>query len=173
MNSQEKIEKLQTIVNGVDPTEVSIVVETEVKLLKTGNPLKDNKVSKTSLVTLTLNQIYEEVVNEQLEKEGKETDFKSQSAWYQNLLEDNNYLICNKKDNSKVYIKGIVKDTKHISYLVDGVGATEEQLEYINTYKPKTSAPSNQGTETPVIIRTYSIDGLLSMNVGEVEYLFY
>jgi hypothetical protein len=154
-----------------NPEMINLSTETIPKMKKGGNPYFEQIVKKSKCNYLLCTN-YSKRVNVNRGKEGKETDFKSQSSWYQNLLEDNNYLICNKKDETKTYIKGIVNKTENLFYSVDGVEATKEQLVDIELYKPKTSAPTNQGTETPILIRTFSIDGLNSIIVDEVEYSF-
>jgi hypothetical protein len=160
------------IPNGGDKTQVTIKTLTEEKLNKKGNSLKDNKVTKLSETTLILNENYQEAVNEQLTKENKEANFESSTSWHKPLYEANGYLSCNKKDETKIYIKGIVEgDTKFINYFVDGELATEEQLKTIKEFKPKTTYSNNQGTEKQIQVRLYDLNSIVEVALNsEIIY---
>jgi hypothetical protein len=164
-----KVETLQNLIpNGGDKTIVKVIVETKEELNKKGNPLKDNLVTKRYSQNLILNDSYQDRVNAQLISEGKEPITEFKSSWHVPLDKSNGYLSINRMDASKVYLKGIVEEgeTVFYGYLVDGEPATDEQLNYIEEYKRKSSEKS----ENKVEIRLFSIDSIKEIILNDKIY---
>ena len=163
---------IAAINDGGSATFATIVAKVGEKLLKTNNPLKDDEVTKLVDYKFMLNAVYENAVNNQREREGKESDFKAKSNWHEKVYDSKNgAIVRNKNKHENTYLSGIVQRAETLKYFVNGIEATPEQIEIIKQFKQKSSA-KNQGIENEVIFRTIKIDGIKEVRANKTVLMF-
>jgi hypothetical protein len=158
-NKEQQI--IDAINDGGSATFATIIAKVEQKMLKKGNPLRSSKIEKLVNYKFTLNAIYSNAVNSQRKKEEKDADFVAKQNWHSKVYDSKNgAIVCNVKNTDKRYLSGIVNDAQIITYFVDGVEATKEEVEIIKEFRQKQSKPTNQGLENDVIFRVIEIDNI-------------
>lgn len=162
MNTNKKENVIfNTINDGGSATFATIVAMVEQKMLKRNNPLKDALIEKEVKYNFLLNAVYQNAVNKQLEREGKEANFETSSNWHEKVYDGiNGSIVRNKKSPENTYLSGIVKDSEVFGYFVDGVPATTEQVEIIKQFRQKSNGAANQGLENEIIFRTIKISNI-------------
>ena len=169
ISSREMVEMLSAHKGA---TFATIIVETEPKLKKTGNPFVG--VTKMAKVNICLNFQYEAGVLRRLAKEGKsEEDFKRGESWHTPVLNADGGLtpFCQHKTNGKIYLRSmLVNPFGHQYFDANGNELTDEQ---VNPFLPAKSDYSNQGlTESePLRFLVYGLDGIKSITFGGTTYL--
>jgi len=122
-------------------------------------------VTKRTKYNVLLNGIYQNMVNNQREREGKERDFKAKPNWFEPVFDSvNGSVVCNKNSKEDYYLKVAVNSAETFEYFVNGIEATPDQLETIKKFREKPSEPKNQGTDKPIIIRTITIENIETYN---------
>ena len=165
-NEQKEKAILKVFNDGGSSTFATVIARLEQNMTKTGNPLRDKKVEKLVNFQFALNQIYQNVVNNQREREQLQPDFKSSSSWHEKVHDAvNGAILRNKKDHEKRYLSGIVKKSEIIEYFVDGEKATPEQVAIIKEFRKVSAPPQNQGYDNsplrnPIIFRTISFENI-------------
>jgi len=174
MKNTNKLELVKNLINdGMSNTFASIEGLVEEKLLKRGNPLKDSFVTKQVQYNVSLNSNYTNAVNNQRNREDKATDFKAKENWFKPVFDSfNGSIVCHSKDEEKLYLKFICKSAKVINYFVDGVIATEVEVNLINEFKPKKQVSPNQGLEKEVIVRVIGFDNIKEIKSNKVTVKF-
>jgi hypothetical protein len=105
------------------------------------------------------------MVNNQLVREGKEADFKAKPNWFEAVYDtENGSIVRNRNKHEDLFLKVAVNSAETTAYFVNGIEATAEQLETIKKFREKSSMPTNQGTDKPIIIRTISMEGIETFN---------
>jgi hypothetical protein len=166
LNNKEQI-IFQAINDGGSATFATIIANVEQKMLKTGNPLRNAVVTKLVDYKFLLNAVYQNAVNNQRIREGKEADFKAQSNWHEKVYDSvNGAIVCNKNKRENTYLSGIVQSAENLKYFVDGIEATAEQIEIIKQFKQKSSAP-NQKLENEITFRTIKIEGIKEVRANK------
>ena len=170
MNKEQII--FQAINDGGSATFATIIANVEQKMLKTGNPLRNAVITKLVDYKFLLNAVYQNAVNNQRIREGKEADFQAQSNWHEKVYDSvNGAIVCNKNKRENTYLSGIVQSAENLKYFVDGVEATAEQIETIKQFKQKSSAP-NQKLENEVTFRTIKIEGIKEVRANKNAITF-
>ena len=147
--TSQEFNQLLLGVKGATP--VTLVTETEPPCYK-GSP----SITKRSEVNGFLQANYEKSVNRQLEREGKEADFKAQGLpWGISLNETCLIVNESKKDGTpRSYVRIQVQNTKDPKYFIDGKEVSPEDVkQYL---RPK-SKSSRQGTDKQVLPRNYQV----------------
>jgi hypothetical protein len=173
MQNKVCIETLKAFINdGGKATHGRIVAIVEQKMLKRGNPLKDMEITKLVTYVARLNNNYQNSVNNALKREGKDANFVSKENWFTTIFDSfNGSLVAKKSDTNCTYLKMIVNYAKTHAYFVNGVEATEEQLEVIKQFK-QSSSPTSQGLDTEIIVRTIKTENIISVKTGGIELEF-
>lgn len=162
----------QVIKDGGSATFAQVLAVVEQKQLKRGNPLKDAVVTKLVNYNMLLNANYQNMVNNARVREGKEADFQAKENWFTPVNDGfNGSIVAKKSDLSCEYLKFACNNAKTLTYFVDGVEATAEQIEIIKQFRPSTSKAVNQGLENDIIIRTIKVEGIEKIKCGE-EVIF-
>ncbi len=171
----QKVKILKEVINdGGRHTIATLTAEVEEKLLKTNNPLRDNKITKLVNYTVALNDSYQNAVNNQRDREGKTGEayetFTSGSSWHTPVYDGKNgSLVTNKNDNSKFYLKFICKSAEVVNYFIDGKVADENQVMLIKQFKSKSSdSNKKQGLDNPVILRVLNVENLKTIKTNGV-----
>lgn len=156
MDKKTLIEQL--INDGHSAKFASMLAEVEQKQLKRGNPLANNKVTKLVQYQMLLNANYQNMVNNQREREGKEANFEAKENWFKKVNDGfNGSIVCNKNNENSYYLLFACNDSKTKKYFIDGVEATPEQIETIKQFKPKSNSS---------IVRTVKLDGIKEIKCG-------
>ncbi len=111
--------------------------------------------------------MYQNAVNNQRVREGKEADFQAKSNWHEKVYDSKNgAIVRSKKAQDKMYLSGIVESAEVLQYFVDGKEATAEEVEIIKNFK-RVSSAANQGVADEVIFRTIKIEGIKEVRANK------
>lgn len=170
-------QKEQIIVDAINDggcaTFAGITAKTEVKMRKTGNPLAGAKVTKIMDYSVTLNANYQNAVNNELTREGKEATFESAENWHEKKNDTfNGSVVINSAEPEKSYLSCIVNNSDMKGYYVNGVPATDAEIAIIKEFRNKSSVPTNQGTDKPIIFRTFKLSSILELRVKGKVLIF-
>ena len=146
----------------------SVLAEVEQKMLKTGNPLRNAIITKLVDYNMLLNANYQNQVNNALIREGKDANFVAKENWFTPINDSfNGSIVAKKSDLTCEYLKFACNNAKTEMYFVNGIEATETELETIKQFKQKSSKAVNQGLDNDVVIRTIKIEGIEAIKCGE------
>lgn len=178
--------KIKNFLNdGGRASMISLVADTSVGLQpkKNGCPYgaKDKVKSVKNYIART-NFNYTNSVNNRKEKEDKERDFKAKANWHVSLWDTNNGTIAIKRSDvlngviTAIYIKVATESAKTLSYTIQGVDATNEQVETIKKWKKNRAeeASKSQGLkeENAVIFSTIAVANLMSIKANKKVMTF-
>ena len=163
-----KKEIIEALINdGGSATFAQMTAEVEQKQLKTGNPLKNDKITKQVSYNMLLNANYTNMVNNRLKKEGKEANFQAKENWFEKVNDGfNGSIVAKKSDKSELYLFFACNFAKTEKYFVNGNEATTEQVETIKKFKPADNKATNQGLENDVIVRTVKLSNIKQIKCG-------
>jgi hypothetical protein len=154
-------DELREIINGVKGTTfVSIDMESEARMRKTGNPY----VGATKVVTLSgaIGYDYTSSVNRQLDREGKETNFVAQprawGKWENNWIEHKGFY----------YLPVKVQGASDPIFKYNGAVLEKSTLEPFlqESHKPHTQ----EALEKEVVVRDVKIDNIRKIRVLGDEF---
>ncbi len=157
----ELANKLKEI-DGSSASAFWMLCETDARLKKTGNPYRDEKVTKLSRYNGLLNFNYTNSVNNQLEREGKEANFEAQENWHAKKFDKVNGCIAEKAEgnSSQEYIWFKNDNSDRIAFAINGNVANESDTAICEQFIPPHSPNKSQGTEvaiTPLTIKLQNI----------------
>lgn len=166
--TEELKEQIKKVVTS---TFISFVADTEVKMNKTGNPYLGAR--KVSHVSGQLGKDYEVAVNNQLAREDKDMDFVAQPPKGK-LHTDNRHFLTDEKTRTKTYL--VIYPSKKSEetkaklpnrFYFRGVEISEELLK---PFYGAISTPKSQGTDKPIIYRTYELKNIKQMRLLGEDY---
>jgi hypothetical protein len=144
-------------------TPISFESITEPKMNKTNNPYFGN-VLKVSFVGGLIGYNYENSVNNQLEREGKEADFISNPrSW--GVRDENHPFLVHHKDETYLSVKVQQTNKKpiYINKTTKEVIPTEKLIPFL----PKSNKPNTQrDLDKEVIVRDYKVSNLKKLTIG-------
>jgi hypothetical protein len=151
---------------------VKVISMTEPKLLKRGNPLANATITKVTNATLQFGYSYENSVNNRTDEE-----FVAEALPWGKWVEGqvNRILEHNGEYYGRFY--ELKNGHRDVLYLVDGEFATDEQIEIIKQFTPKSK--SNRQEEVGISIenqvkpRSYKFSSIVGLKCGELEYSAY
>jgi hypothetical protein len=160
--------------DGGSATFATISAQLEQKMLKTGNPLRDANITKLVTYNVRLNCNYQNSVNAQRVREGKEADFASKEAWHSPLYDCFNGSIAQHKadaaieddEQKRTYVKMILNSITTHNYFVNGVLANEEQVKIIQQFKQKSNSYVGQNLDNPIQIITVKRENIVEVRAG-------
>jgi len=131
---------------------------------KTGNPYLENVVTKSVSLSGCAGGDYENMVNAQLDREGKEQTFMSQGrTWGVHV---NEYFIEHK---GNYYLEMKVEGSSTPVYRVDGV---EIETSKIEPFLPKKGEPKTQAAaDKKIILRDIKVDNIKSIRFNTEEFV--
>ena len=160
---------LNTIANG---TFVGVHSLTEPKMRKTNNPFNGHKVQKMTIQTLQWGYNYANAVNNRIGDEKHETFVADPLKWGEWLVP--NKVITHK---GKLYARFYKVDNgtpANVTYLIDGVIATEEQEQVIKSFLVAPSSSARQAevglVEHQVKPRDFAFDNIIGLAVNGEMY---
>lgn len=152
-------------------TFIGFAASTDPRLLKTGNPFKDDGIRKISEVAASVQFDYENKVNAQREREGAEADFEGQESYHEILKDAEGRLtpFAKHKKTGKLYLR--VSPTSVKTRYVDNKGREVDKTA-IEPYLPKRSdAGEGQGLEKAVRFNLYALDNVSRITANGQEYI--
>ena len=153
----------QQLLNGLKSlkgaTPVTIIADTDARLLKEGNPHPDCR--KRSMVNGFVNFVYEKSVNRQRVRENKTDDFQAKSRQWGHKV--------NKKPlvqhKGRYYLEIKVQRVLGTTYHDNGSMVPNHVVEPFR----REASPTRQGLEKEVILRDYALENIVGVNInGEV-----
>lgn len=152
---QEVIETVKT------STFVSIQVETEVDMNKTGNPFYG--ATKTNVVAGQIGFDYENAVNNQLGREDKPLDFSAQAHKWAVPMENGCRNLVQNKDRSKTYLRIKVQGAGEPTYKFEGQIVSKEAIApYL---KPHRKPLTQDGVDKEIVVRMYALANILAIKI--------
>lgn len=148
---------------GATPIAFSAITNTDAK--KTGNP--HAAILKFSAVQAMTGINYENNVNNQLAREGKEANFEAaERQWGNNL---NNSLV---ELRGKFYLVARVLRAKKPVYIAKGHDKSLKVVskEAIAQFLKTPSKATTQGTDKEVVYRNYSLENIRSISIDGKKY---
>jgi hypothetical protein len=130
-------------------------------------------IEKVGKYAVTFNANYQNAVNNQLKREGQEADFEAQGNWFHKGFDPYNGSIIIKNDGvnkGKLYLSCIVNGYEKYGYLINGRPATARETAEIDLWKQASYAPANQGTEKPIIFRTFMLENIREIHANGLTY---
>ena len=180
MNNLQKTAKelkIRSLINdGGKAAFASIIAVVSHSMIKTNketneiNPLWHVKdlVTKKTKYQILLNSIYTNRVNNQREKEGKETDFVAKENWHVKVFDGiNGSLVKNRKDltdSPELYLlfsQGGKAET--FEYYIDGKIASIDEVNTIKKFTPIRTA-TNQGLNEIIVVNTVKLSNIIELN---------
>lgn len=172
------------LLSSTSAESITILQRSECKMNKTNNPfyhkegrawVPDCLVEKESKTTYDFGGSYEERVNEALVSDGSAGTFKAAGlTWGEFVQGSNNRVI---EYNGKFYVRCYINrdNTSEVSYFVDGVPATDQQVADIKAFTPEkkeSAKQANEGltAEKQIIPNNVSFDNILVIEIDGTEY---
>ena len=168
------MEKLNVFLNGLVKGSfgIELVAVTEPRMNKKGNPYFGRVRKQTRMTNIALGVSYENIVNARLEREDKVANFISQAPKGRFWI--NSYILGNTKDNTKKYLRTIMRRNTKVEniFYLDGYPVYGEELEVIKAWIAPSVKPTNQGLddENLEIVRDFSIENIIYIKQGKKEY---
>jgi hypothetical protein len=163
ITKQEMVE-LVSANKGAEPVSIDIMSDITKTLKKTGNPFLSAIVTKSTTLSGFIGFDYENSVNRQLGREGKEQEFESHPRSWGTLI--NPYFVEHK---GSYYLQMKVEASSMPVYRVDRV---EVPVEKVEAWLPKKSEPKTQSElDKKVILRDVKVDNILALRYNGESYL--
>ena len=144
----------------------TITVKNEPQMNKRGNPFY-GRVTKLSKWGFGTNSDYTTRVNNRREKNGLEKDFKAGSTYITPLNGEYKCAIGVKKDNNQLYVRLYPNKMYFFTeYYIDGVKATEFEMEQLSTFlieKSKGSKAQGLEEEERIIICNCKVENVVHL----------
>lgn len=157
----------------------SIVAETDPKMRKTNNPLNGRVVKRTTSVVQLGNNYGSAIENRTEKTTGQRAEFETEKPKGKSFLEGyENLILKSDKDETQLYIRtyyNMANSDPKVEYLVDGRPATEEELETIKSFLPKTYASKKQEDaglveEIQIMPRDYKLENIKEIKLGDFRF---
>ena len=161
-----KVELLEVLKGIGNAAIVGCTLETSTEPTMVGKD-KPKDVRKVMRMKITLNSIYENKVNRQLDREGKETEFETAGdpAWKKRI---SRLLSYHAKDETKIYVDYMPEKVESVGYLKNDIPIVKDDLKQWLKEKPEAEG-ERQGTDKPVVFRHVSLDNVVSLAIrGEL-----
>jgi len=149
---------------------VGLIVETDARLKKTGNPY--GPCTKVAAVNVQVNFHYDAGVLRRLAAEGKsEEDFRKGTSWHVAVLTEDGKLtpFCQHPESGELYLRVQLLgkgDTRY--FTAEGIEVSEGELE---PWLPKKSTYENQGLDAPLVFLTYKLSSVVELAVDGERYI--
>lgn len=164
----KKSEIIANLINdGGSARFARVIAIVEQKMKKTGNPLKNEVVTKLVEYQMLLNANYSNLVNNALKRENKEANFVAKDNWFTKVNDGfNGSIVAKKSDTTCQYLFFACNQAKTQKYFINGIEAQTKDIEVIKQFKQTSSAP-HQGLNDEIIVRTIKIEGIKEIKSGD------
>lgn len=159
LTTDNLVELLATVKGA---TFATLIVETDARLKKTGNPF--GPVRKVSRVNVTLGFQYANAVNRQRTREGAEADFEAAPRQWGERISP--MLIGHK---GKKYLE--TKVERSLGYVFLDASGKELTAEEVAPFLPARSESTRQETEKEILVRDYALESIRSLSMGGEQYV--
>jgi len=142
---------------------VTLHTYTDARAKKTNNPFPNKKIWKYSIVNGLFGVNYENCVNNQLAREGKEADFDAAAPVWGEKVNESRVLEDHVKTDGSFNLYFAFNPRNHLStkyFDDDGNELTKEEVE---PFLPARKPSSRQGTDKEVIWRKYKVQSILAV----------
>lgn len=147
---------------------MSVTLRTIKSLTKAQRQLLEvPELVKIASYSTILNFDYERSVNRQLEREGKESNFKTRPMYYEHVSTDPRPIVRHKEDKSKIYLQ--LKLEKALKELYLSPKGSVIDSNKVHEAIPAKSYPK-QGLEKAVLTMTPSLDSIITIVCDNQEY---
>jgi hypothetical protein len=154
-------------------TFISFLMATSARLLvkasKEAGIVDPKGAVKLTRLSAQIGVVYQNKVNNQLERENKENDFVAKKAFYD--FESKNRVVAKgKKNPTQKYLvfTPFANSYPMSKYLIDNKIVSKSNIP--TDALPKTYNPQNQGTDTPIIWRTVKIENIRTVAMNGQNY---
>lgn len=144
---------------------ISFTSLTEPAMRKTGNPYV-GRVKKVQTMNAVINFEYENVVNNRLDKEEKEKDFKVADNWGSRTEESKAVI----EHKGVKYLQVMPTNPSKPEYLLDG-NTIEKSVIEAYLYAPSTTSRQGLEKENQVVIRRFKFENIVKVNMLGEEFL--
>lgn len=171
LSKEEFIELLK----NTEPCEIELITNTDPKLKKRGNPFVKNEVIKHTEGKFNFGNSFKERVEEKLDQKGLiDTEYETGSLTWGKWVEGAiNKVIEHKGEYYMRYYNS--DEAPSVEYYIDGIKATDEELETIKSFLPSKKSSSKQedaGLEKkeqvfPLVV---NFNNIVRIKIGDEEY---
>lgn len=146
---------------------ITLLMRTDARLRKRNNPF--GKVRKVSVINGFLNFDYQASVNRQLEREGKEADFKTQGNWFEHIADSTRAIVRRKQNPEQLYLQ--VKSEHAITSKYVGADGNEIERAALEAagVLPKRYVPK-QGTDKPIYSFIVALESIIAFTCDNETY---
>ena len=166
MNKISRNELRNVLLNQASATPVTVTAMTDARAKKTNNPF--GRIFKMSRVNGFTGFSYENSVNRQREREGKDKNFEAQNrSWGEKV---NNCLV--EKDGEwyiSLKVEKVLDKPKYL-YYDNQKGLTFLSKDKIENLLPKSHGAEKQGLDKEVIYRNYKLESIVSIAINGQLY---
>ena len=175
MTAEEIIEKVVGLKQATAEVTLQTVYSFERKnLLKanrdTGELCPYVSIIKTSTSDAGIGWSYEALVNKQRGKEGLEKSFESQGLKEGQSFRKGSHTIIDTPKGPMIQLLFISEATPSVQYR-DGLTGNILDKKVIEGWLPKTSAPKNQGVESPINVRSPYVSSVIDVQIKVIPSL--
>lgn len=176
-----KVSKSQLInvLKSTSANEITLILNSPVKLKKRGNPLADKAVTKHSEGSYQFGSSYETAVNEALVADGSTNTFTAKSlpwgAWVEGC--ENKVIQNTKKDGTTEYYVRYYNATSSVSveYLIEGAKATASEVDTIKEFSyDKSGSKTQEGVglseEKQIKVHVAAFSNIQSIEIDGTTY---
>ena len=150
---------------------IQMVSVTEPKMNKRNNPYYGRVQKVTYMLNVMLGYNYENVVNNQLAREGKVTNFVADTPsgreW--DMFP---FILKSTSNNEQMYLRTTMGKATRVKsiYIIDGKIANDDDVVAIQSFMPKSNGNTNQGTDVEIIVKDFKLQNIIFLKQGEKEY---
>lgn len=172
------MENLINILNGIKRgAYVRVASYTKVRLMKPkSNPFAGKEVKKFAITTYQFGLDYEGVINNRLEREGKEGNFEAEKNKVGNSVEGMEKRVLYNANTNEYYGQFYCTPNPQIKslYFIDGKLANKEEIEEIKAWSVKTESKkqseSGLSKEKQIKPRSITLSNIIWLKCGEYKY---
>ena len=175
----QQLHNLLSEIDGQRPTFVSMVTVTDARLKKKDNPYTE--VKKVTRLNGLINFNYSNSVNNQLQREQKETTFKAQPRKYGIKFDDHNGCLVYGANDIKLVVKPDQQSRREKFVLLANQESADvkqrSSIKLIDLHKIKQFIPdksanpkANQGTDKEITYRNYDLSSIKRITINKQRY---
>lgn len=138
-----------------------------------------NRIMKCSELTVQINAVYENAVNNRLEKDGQEAEFKTKELAYGEYIEGSRILIKHEKDGQTIYYARVYQTNSVLGksakyFKASGQPLTDKETklftEEFMKLKPEFVKSQGLNYEEAAKPTNYNLDSITQLNINGKQY---
>lgn len=161
-------QNLVKYLTGLRSTQVATIVAiTSVKMNKRGNPYFAGGVRKVQSIKVTVNDNYENKVNDTREAEGKSADFEvAPLQWGEHVANGKGESSCVIEHNGQLYVQTLVVERDPRPVYIDAAG-NKVDYDQIRPFLPPYNPATRQQLDDEIKVRTWKLRSLYAVYMGD------